>query len=229
VGSEVSEARKAAAIKAMEYLGRARVVGLGTGSTVEVFLRLASGRLMDRVVVASSTDTALLASQLGLRVLDPSTVDRVDLYVDSADEVDLLGRMVKGGGAAMTMEKVLASAADLRVFVVDELKVVPRVPHARPIPVEVLPQAISFVRRRLGELGYSVSVRVSQGKRGPVVTDLGGVVLDVTPPRDADLVEVARTLRSIPGVVEHGLFVDLVDVLVIGRLSGSVETVTFRR
>ncbi len=228
--SEALEAaRRAAAMRVAEYLDAARVVGLGTGSTVEVFLKTVYDKLTDKTLVASSIDTALAAKSLGLSPVDPVTVERLDIYIDSADEVDPLGRMIKGGGGAMTMEKVLASASDLRVFIVDELKVFPRVPHGRPIPVEVVPQAVSIVKRRLEDAGFGCRLRVPQGKRLPVITDLGGAVIDVEPPEHMELERVAGFLERLPGVIGHGIFIGYADVLVIGRSDGRVEVVTYRR
>ncbi|MEM1931175.1 MAG: ribose 5-phosphate isomerase A [Sulfolobales archaeon] len=228
MSENIDIARRAAAIRALEYLDAARIVGLGTGSTVEVFLKLAYDKLISKTLVASSIDTAIIAKSIGLSLVDPVVVDRIDLYVDSADEVDPLGRMIKGGGGAMTMEKILAFAADMRVFIVDELKVVPRIPHEKPVPVEVVPQAISIVKRELERVGFECRIRVPQGKRLPVITDLGGAILDVLPPRDWSIEDVARFLDSLPGVVEHGIFVGLVDVLIIGKRDGEVEVVTYR-
>ncbi len=233
MGGWVSEgleiARRAAALRALEYLDAARVVGLGTGSTVKVFLETAYDKLIGKTLVASSIDTALLAKSLGLSLSDPIAVERLDVYVDSADEVDPLGRMVKGGGGAMTMEKVLASAADLRVFIVDELKVVPRVPHSRPVPVEVIPQAVSIVKRRLEEAGFECRLRVPQGKMLPVITDIGGAIVDVVPPKHMEPERAADLLDGLPGVIGHGIFIGYADVLVIGRSSGRAEVVSYKR
>lgn len=220
--------RRTAAIRALEYLDGARVVGLGTGSTVEVFLRTAYDKLAGKTLVASSIDTALVAKSIGLSLVDPLMIDWLDLYVDSADEVDPLGRMVKGGGGAMTMEKVLASAANTRVFIVDELKVVPRIPYSKPVPVEVVPQALSIVKRKLEEAGFDCHLRVSHGKRAPVITDLGGAIVDVFPPKHWELGNVVSFLDSLPGVIEHGIFVGYADVLIIGKTSGRVEVVTYK-
>jgi len=225
---ELEVARRNASIRVLEFLDKARVVGLGTGSTVETFIRTAIDKLADKVLVASSIDTAITARSLGLAVVDSLSVDRLDIYVDSADEVDPLGRMVKGGGGAMTMEKILAAAAALRVFVVDELKLVPRVPHEKPVPVEVVPKALSIVRRMLEDVGFTCRLRVPQGKRVPVISDLGGAIIDVIPPKDWEPETISRTLDNVPGVIEHGLFVGYADVLVIGKLNGKVEVITYR-
>ncbi|MEM2207824.1 MAG: ribose 5-phosphate isomerase A [Sulfolobales archaeon] len=228
MNENVEIARRAAAIRALEYLDVARVVGLGTGSTVEVFLKTAYDKLLGKTLVASSIDTAIAAKSIGLILADPVAVDRVDLYVDSADEVDPLGRMVKGGGGAMTMEKLLAFAAGMRVFIVDELKVVPKIPHKRPIPVEVVPRALSMVKRELEEAGFKCHIRVPQGKRLPVITDLGGAILDVFPPRDWKLEDIVSFLDGLPGVIEHGIFVGYADILIIGKTDGGVEVVTYK-
>lgn len=225
--ANLEAARRAASIRALEYLDTVETVGLGTGSTIEVFLRTAYDRLAGKTLVASSIDTALVAKSIGLSLADPLSVDRLDLYVDSADEVDPLGRMIKGGGGAMTMEKILASAADTRVFIVDELKVVPRVPHSRPIPVEVIPRSLSIVRRKLESRGFVCHTRVPQGKRAPVITDIGGAIVDVVPPGHWELQEVASFLDGLPGVIEHGIFMGFADVIIIGRTSGKVEVITY--
>lgn len=225
---EVEIARRNASIRVLEFLDTARVVGLGTGSTVETFLRTAIDKLADKVLVASSIDTVITARSLGLAVTDSISVDRLDIYIDSADEVDPLGRMVKGGGGAMTMEKILASAATLRVFIIDELKLVPRVPYMKPIPVEVVPRALSIVKKKLEDMGFTCQLRIPQGKRAPVISDLGGAIIDVSPPRGWEPETISQTLDSIPGIVEHGLFIGYTDVLVIGKLDGKVEVVIYR-
>lgn len=225
---DVEIARRNASIRALEFLETARVVGLGTGSTVETFLRTAIDKLVDKVLIASSIDTAITAKSLGLTVTDSLSVDRLDIYIDSADEVDPLGRMVKGGGGAMTMEKILATAASLRVFIIDELKLVPRVPHKRLIPVEVVPQALSIIKKKLEDMGFTCQLRVPQGKRVPVISDLGGAIIDVSPPRGWEPETISQTLDNIPGIIEHGLFIGYTDILIIGKLDGKVEVVTYK-
>ncbi|MCX8184947.1 MAG: ribose 5-phosphate isomerase A [Sulfolobales archaeon] len=229
MSGEIEVARRSAAIRVLEHLDTAEVVGLGTGSTIEIFLKTAYDKLARKTLVTSSIDTTLVARSLGLKLVEPLAIDYLDLYVDSADEVDPLGRMVKGGGGAMTMEKILASAANLRVFVVDELKVVPKIPHSSPVPIEVVPQAISIIKKKIESAGFACRLRVPHGKRAPVITDLGGAVIDTIPPKNWEPEDIARFLESIPGVVGHGIFINYTDILVIGRLSGQVEVVSYRR
>ena len=197
----------------------ARVLGVGTGSTVRVALGILHerGLLEGKVLVASSVATALELARLGYRPVMPGVVSSIDFYFDGADEVDPAGNLLKGRGAAMLGEKILAAMAKLRVYVVDEGKLVDRLGSRRPIPVEVVPWALSFVASRLEGLGYRVVYRESQGKDGPVVSDWGGVVLDVyTGPLD-DPEAVDKLISSIPGVVATGLFLGLTDHIIVGR------------
>ncbi len=209
----------------------ARVLGVGTGSTVRAALGILheSGLLEDKVLVASSTVAALELARLGYRPVMPSVVSSVDFYFDGADEVDPSGNLLKGRGAAMLGEKILAAMARLRVYVVDEGKLVERLGSRRPLPVEVVPWALSFVAARLEGMGYRVEYRESQGKDGPVVSDWGGIVLDVYTGPMEDPAAVEREVSSIPGVVATGLFIGLTDHVVVGRATCGYRVLDFTR
>ncbi|MEM2005519.1 MAG: ribose 5-phosphate isomerase A [Zestosphaera sp.] len=218
-------ARLAAVKEALKFLNGRRVIGLGTGSTAELLIKEAhaTGLLDGKELVASSMETVEILSRLGYKVFDTLSVDSLELYLDSADEVDGQGRMVKGGGAALTMEKLLARHAELRVFVVDEFKVVDRLGVRRPIPIEVVPGSLRMVLKDLARLGLMVSVRKGTGKRGPVVSDVGGIILDSFPPPDMSLEGFERLVKGLTGVIETGLFLSEADVVIVGFNNGSVR------
>ncbi len=231
---ETELAKRNAANRAVDIVleGGYRLVGVGTGSTVEKFVEELSKRLEARegvLFVPSSISTALLLRQGGFRVLDVSTVDFVEIYVDGADEVSEDGSMIKGGGAAMTLEKILAYSSLFNVFIVDYTKKVERLGERHPLPVEVVPQALNLVLHKLKSMGLEAGVRVSgRGKYGPVVSDLGGVIVDVRVPENADLNELSETIESIPGVVSTGFFKGFTDLLIVGY-SDRVEELRFTR
>ena len=207
----------------------AGLVGLGTGSTVREFISIASGWLSRASVVPSSVDTALELESRGLRPLDPRAVGGIDVYVDGADEVDPLGRMVKGGGGALLGEKVMAYSSGFNVFIVGEDKLVEALGSRTPVPVEVSGGFAGLVVSALRSLGFKAEYRVSPGKRGPLVSDWGGVIVDVyTGPMD-DPERVDEALRRIPGVVETGIFIGLADAVVVGYRECGWEVLRFER
>lgn len=209
----------------------ARVVGVGTGSTVRAALRILHGLglLEGKTLVASSLATALELAGMGYKPVMPSVVSSVDFYFDGADEVDGRGNLLKGRGAAMLGEKILASMARLRVYVVDEGKLVEALGSRRPLPVEVVPWALSFVASRLEGMGFRVEYRGSQGKDGPVVSDWGGVVIDVYTGPIRDPPGLERAITSIPGVVATGLFTGLTDYVVVGSGGCGYRILDFTR
>ncbi len=224
---EVLFARKVAALEAIKYLKSAEVVGVGTGSTVSQFIAIAhdAGVLKDKTLITSSYDTSLKLAALGYRVTHLLSVDKIDVYVDSADEVDEGGRMIKGGGGALLMEKVLASYSDMRVYIVDWLKLVKKLGEKHKIPVEVIPSAVNLVVNELRKLGYNVAIRESTGKKGPVISDSRGVLIDVEPPKGISLEDVNDQLIRLPGVVETGLFLTEYDVVIVGFPDGSLRKI----
>ncbi len=222
---EAQIARLAAVTEALKFLEGRELIGLGTGNTTELFIRRAHerGLLRGKSLVTTSSKTAMVLAELGYRDVNALSVEELDLYVDSADEVDLEGRMLKGGGAALTMEKLLAKHSRLRVFVIDESKLVSKLCVRHPIPVEVLPNALRMVLSDLKKLGAQASPRECNGKKGPVVSDVGGFIIDVIPPEDMDLSEFAKKLKSLTGVIEVGLFLDEADIVIVGFRDGGVR------
>jgi ribose 5-phosphate isomerase A len=216
------EMKQAAARAALAYVTAEDVIGVGSGSTANFFIA-ELGRIKHKFegAVASSESTAQRLKQLGIPVLDLNAVGDLPVYVDGADEITRHFAMVKGGGGALTREKIVAAVARKFVCIADETKLVD-VLGKFPLPVEVIPMARSYVARELVKLGGQPAWR--QG----VVTDNGNVILDVHNLDILKPVELETTLNQIDGVVTNGLFARRgADVLVLGTARG-VETLTRR-
>ena len=208
----MSDQKRLAGEKAIEFVEDGSVVGVGTGSTVAYFID-ALGRIRDRIAgaVSSSEQSTRQLRGLGIEVLDLNAVGPLPLYVDGADECDPQRRLIKGGGAALTREKIIAQASQRFVCVVDPAKQVD-VLGRFPLPVEVIPMARSLVAREILALTGGQPVW-----REGVVTDNGNWVLDVHGLRIADPVAMEERLNQIPGVVCVGLFARrAADVVIVG-------------
>lgn len=199
------------------------VVGLGTGSTAAYAIR-ELGRAVDAgldvVGVPTSYQSGDLAREVGVPVRTLDDVSGVDLAIDGADQVARLD-CIKGGGAAHAREKLVASAADRLVIVVDPSKEVDRLD--RSVPIELLPDARRPVSAALRGLGGEPELREAERKDGPVVTENANLVIDCAFGSIEDPAGLAADLSAVPGVVEHGLFVGLIDEVVVGTATG-VET-----
>jgi ribose 5-phosphate isomerase A len=206
-------------------------LGLGTGSTaVEMVRRIAekleAGELKDLLMVPTSLQTALECERLGLSLCslnDGRLSGGLDLTIDGSDEVDPDWRLIKGGGAAMLMEKVAASASRRYAIVIGEGKRVQRLGERFPVPVEVLGGAVRPASRALEALGARVELRQGARKAGPVVTDNGHLILDAFFAEAFPAEEMERRIQLIPGVLANGIFTLAVTDLFIGRADGRVE------
>lgn len=212
--------KKAAALAALEYVPRGEVVGVGTGSTVNFFIdALASIKGDIAGAVSSSEASTQRLRDHGIRVLDLNEAGDIPIYVDGADEANRHLQLIKGGGGALTREKIVAAAARQFVCIADESKLVD-VLGEFPLPVEVIPMARSFVARQLVKLGGRPELR--QG----VTTDNGNLILDVRGLSIAEPITLEREINDIPGVVTNGIFaLRPADVLLLGGASG-VRTLT---
>jgi ribose 5-phosphate isomerase A len=200
-------------------------VGLGTGSTSVQFIRALGVRVQAGLkirCVASSDSSAELGRSLGMEVVTLEELPEIDLYVDGADEVAPGLALIKGGGAALLREKIVASAAKKFVCVVDESKIVEKLGKF-PLPVEVIKMARPLVERRLVELGLNPSLREKKDGSGPVVTDEGNWILDCACGVIEDPEVTAAEIRSIVGVVEHGLFLGMAEVALVAGAGGVRE------
>ncbi|TSH73966.1 ribose-5-phosphate isomerase RpiA [Acinetobacter sp. RF15A] len=211
------EKKQAAAKAALKHLPKGGILGIGTGSTVNFLIDLLP-ELQLEAAVASSEATAERLKKLGIDVVDMNSVGSLDAYVDGADEIDRHMHMIKGGGAALTREKIVASIARKFVCIVDDSKWVEQLGRDFPLPVEVIPMARSAVARKLVALGGDPAYREG------VVTDNGNVILDVYNLNILNALELERTINDIPGVVCNGIFaLNKADIAIVATNHGIEE------
>ncbi|MBF9035514.1 ribose-5-phosphate isomerase RpiA [Rhodobacterales bacterium HKCCE2091] len=229
--SPEDRAKFAAARKAVELVEDGMKVGLGTGSTAAHMVRLLGGLVRDEGLkisaVATSTQTAKLASEVGITVSDLDDLRWLDLTIDGADEVDPQLNLIKGGGGALLMEKIVATASDQMVVIADRSKSVGRL-GAFPLPVEVLAFGWQTSKGLLEEMlsgldvdGREVVLRMADDV--PFRTDQGNLILDLHLSRIGAPLQLALALNQIPGVVDNGLFLDMCDLLILGHEDGTVS------
>lgn len=213
----MSEAKRLAGERAIDYVEDDMVVGVGTGSTVAYFID-ALGRIKHRIrgAVSSSEQSSERLRALGIDVLDLNNTGPLALYVDGADECDPGKHLIKGGGAALTREKIIAEASTKFVCIIDPAKRV-EVLGRFPLPIEVVPMARSLVARRIVALTGAQPVWRQAGDDKAVITDNGNVILDVHGLQIQDPVGLETSLNQIPGVVSVGLFARRpADVVIVG-------------
>ncbi|MBD2484185.1 ribose-5-phosphate isomerase RpiA [Planktothrix sp. FACHB-1365] len=214
-----------------QYVGKAAadrvksgtIVGLGTGSTTAYAIqyigeRLKSGELKDIKGIPTSFQATVLAKEYGIPLTTLDEVDRIDVAIDGADEVDPHKNLIKGGGAAHTREKIVDSLAEVFIVVVDSSKLVDELGSTFLLPVEVMPLAMTPVMKTLEKLGGKPTLRMGVKKAGPVVTDQGNLVIDVKFDAIENPAELEKEINNIPGVLENGLFVGVADVILVGEV-----------
>jgi ribose 5-phosphate isomerase A len=210
--------------RAAEMVESGMRVGLGTGSTSVAFIKALGARVQAEGLkircVASSDSSTELGRSLGMEVVTLEELPELDLYIDGADEVEL--NLIKGGGAALLREKIVASSAKQFVCVVDESKMVARLGKF-PLPVEIIKMARPLVERRLADLGLNPVLRIRKDESGPVLTDEENYILDCHAGVIEDPEETAAEIRSIVGVVEHGLFLGMAAKVLIAGEDGVRE------
>jgi ribose 5-phosphate isomerase A len=233
--SAQDEAKRAAAAQAIEkFLKDGMTIGLGSGTTSRWFVRILGERVAEglRVTgVPSSKSTGQLAQEVGVALADLNEVGELDLTIDGADEVDGKGRMIKGGGANLLWEKIVACASKKMVCIVDESKLVQSLGRF-PLPVEVIPFGWRTTERHLRKLFTESGLGNPEiGMRGgfdkPLVTDSGHYLLDCHLEKIPDPECLGESLNEIPGVVEHGLFIGIATDAVVGHAGGETEILTF--
>ena len=223
--------KQAVAEAAVEQIRDGMVLGLGSGSTAALMIqalgaKLRRGDLHNIVGVTTSFQGEVLAAELGIPLKSLNAIDRIDLAIDGADEVDPSFQLIKGGGACHVQEKLVACRADRFVVVVDSTKLVDTLNLGFLLPVEVLPGAWRQVQGQLKEMGAEAQLRMAVRKAGPVVTDQGNVVLDakfaggITSPASLE-----KEINNLPGVLENGLFVDITDQVLVGEIVDGVPGV----
>ena len=223
--------KTAVAEAAVNKIESGMVVGLGSGSTAALMIKslahfMNSKKLNNIKGVPTSFQSEVLALELGIPLIDLASVEQIDLAIDGADEVDPGFQLIKGGGACHVREKLVASKANKLLIVVDETKMVQKLNKGFPLPVEVLPNAWTQVKDLISEMNGQSTLRMATKKAGPVVTDQGNLILDVlfydgiNNPKDVEM-----SINNIPGVLENGLFVDLTDKVLVGKIDKNIPVV----
>jgi ribose 5-phosphate isomerase A len=216
----VEEAKKRAALKAVKHVRDGYVIGLGSGSTAAYAIK-EIGKIIQRknwqvLGVPTSYQAMELATKCNIKLTTLQENPQLDLTIDGADQIDQHLNLIKGMGGALTREKIVASASKQVLIVADERKLVRKLGTNHPVPVEVLPFAVSVVMSRIRRIKGKPRLRETNGKVGPLITDNGNFILDVDfgPMDDPDLLNIQ--LRSIPGVVETGIFTNIADIVYLG-------------
>lgn len=218
------ELKKLVGNAAAQLVDDGMICGIGTGSTVAFFITGLGRRIKEENIkitgVPTSFQARILCRENGIPILEAQDCTSLDLAVDGADEVDPELNLIKGGGAAHTVEKIVAAMAKKFIVIVDESKLVPQLNQAFPVPVEIIPAARNFVGAKIKQLGGEPNLRLGVKKDGPVVTDNGQFILDINFKPGTDLRQVDRELHQIPGVIETGFFFDLAKSVLVGKAEG---------
>ena len=219
-----NQMKQAVALAAVDQIENGMILGLGSGSTAALMIealavKIKSGEIKDVVGVTTSFQGEVLASELEIPLKSLSSVSTIDLAIDGADEVDPKFQLIKGGGACHVQEKLVAALAKKFIVVVDSTKLVKKLNLEFKLPVEVLPSAWKQVQKTLQDLGGEGNLRMAQKKAGPIVTDQGNLILDLSFSNGIDQPELLESqINNIPGVLENGLFVNLTDQVLVGKV-----------
>jgi ribose 5-phosphate isomerase A len=225
----VQEAKRKAALEAVKHVKDGFIVGLGSGSTA-AFAIEALGERMKReklrvMGIPTSYQAFLLAVECGIPITTLDEHPEIDVTIDGADQITPELNLIKGMGAALAREKIVAASSKLNIIIADEQKKVKVLgENNQSVPIEVLPFAISLVKRKIIAVGGKPVLREGKGKLGPVITDNGNAILDANFGEIAKPGELDAKLKMIPGVVETGFFVGLTDIVYLGT-SSAVEKI----
>ena len=222
--SDLDGCKRAAGLKAAEYVRDGMIVGLGTGSTAKHLIHALGERVRQGLRVRgvpTSKETADLARERGIPLIESEDAWSIDVTIDGADQVDPQLNLIKGGGGALLKEKIVAAAAHRLIIMVDHTKQVPVLGHSFPLPVEVVPFGWRTTARHVEALGVKPVLRERAGKT--FVTEGGHYILDLHVGRIDDPAAFERQLDDIPGIVETGLFVGRTNLLIVGTPGGVIE------
>jgi ribose 5-phosphate isomerase A len=225
--------KQQAALKAAEHVQDGFIVGLGSGSTAAFAIEALGDRVKAEGIkimgIPSSYQAFELAVQHGIPVTTLEEHPVIDVTIDGADQLTPELYLIKGGGAALAREKIVASASKVNIIIADAAKKAPYLgSNNQFVPVEVIPFALSLVKRKLAEMGGKVTVREAKGKLGPIITDNGNAVADVVFGEIKNPAELSINIKMIPGVAETGIFAGLTDIAYLGTAAG-VEKITAKR
>jgi ribose 5-phosphate isomerase A len=220
----IQEAKKKAALEAVKHVQDGFIVGLGSGTTVAFAIEALGERIKKENLkimgIPSSYQAFQLAVQYGVQVTTLDEHPIIDVTIDGADQITSELNLIKGMGAALAREKIVAAASKINIIIADENKRVKVLgENNQPVPVEVLPFAISLVKRKIVEIGGTAVVREGKGKLGPTITDNGNAIIDAAFGLIVNPQELAVKVKMIPGVVETGLFVGLTDIVYLATPS----------
>ena len=226
----IQEAKRNAALSAVKHVNDGFIVGLGSGSTAAFAIEALGERVklenLHVMGIPTSYQAFLLAVECGIPITTLDEHPEVDLTIDGADQVTPELYLIKGMGAALAREKIVAAASKLNIIIADEQKKVKLLGEkGQSVPVEVLPFAISLAKRKIMANGGKPVLREGKGKLGPTITDNGNVILDSYFGEIANPAELEVKVKMVPGVVETGFFVGLTDLVYIGTTAGSVEKI----
>ncbi|UCF13832.1 MAG: ribose-5-phosphate isomerase RpiA [Thermoplasmatales archaeon] len=215
--------KKMAAEKAVEHVDNGMVIGLGTGSTVKYAIKKLGERINAGLKIEgipTSLRTKKLAIKLNIPLVDLNEYTEIDLTIDGADEVDSFLNLIKGGGGALTREKIIAYHSKKEIIVVDETKVVKKLGVGFPVPVEVTKFGWNATKKNLEELGCKAELRTIMDE--VYITDNSNYILDCDFGKINEPESLEKEINSIPGVIENGLFIDLVDEVIVGSKQGII-------
>ncbi|MBW9222075.1 ribose-5-phosphate isomerase RpiA [Methanothermococcus sp. SCGC AD-155-C09] len=218
--SDIESSKYAAAKEALKLIEDGMIVGLGSGTTANIFIKELGNKILNEDIgvfgIPTSFESRMLAIQSGIPLVSLDQCDTIDIAIDGADEVDKKSlNLIKGGGGCHTMEKIVDYFAEEFVVLVDNSKVVDVLGDKTPVPLEVLPQTYPTVLKELLNRGAAPAIRMSNKKMGPVITDNGNIIIDVFIDLDNPK-DVERDLNNIPGVLENGIFTK-VDKVIVGH------------
>ena len=209
--------KKIAADKSIEFIKNGMTLGLGSGSTVYFLVNKLAEFIKEGLkvkCVSTSKQTTELAVSLGIKIYSLDQIDRIDLTIDGADEVDEKLNGIKGGGGALLFEKIVASASKEVIWIIDSSKVVKKLGKF-PLPVEVVPYGYNFLLNKFNALDFNPKLRVSE--KDFYKTDSGNYIIDLNLNEIKDSVKLEKEIKLLPGVVEVGLFNNIADMVIIGR------------
>ena len=216
----IERAKKKAALEAVQLVEDGFVIGLGSGSTVayaiEEIGKKIRGEKLKVLGVPTSYQASLLAIKSGISLTTLNEHPELDLAVDGADQIDKELNLIKGMGGALTLEKIVASASKKLIIVADETKLVDKLGTNQPVPIELLPFALSTVMSKIKEMRGKPVLREAKGKVGPVITDNGNFIIDADFAQISEPEELNTRLKLISGVIETGLFIEMADIVYLG-------------
>ena len=226
--------KRTAAEAAIEHVKDGMVIGLGSGTTA-AYAILALGERkkhlnLQVLGVPSSYQAFQLAVQVGIPITTLEEHPVLDINIDGADQIDPQLNLIKGMGAALTREKIVAASSRKNIIIADEKKKVKILgENGHPVPIEVVPFAIPLVQHRVQALNGSTLLRETKGKLGPIISDNGNAIMDATFGNIKDAKQLEQQLKMIPGIVETGLFIGLTDIVYLGTASGAKKLETQRK